>query len=366
MVFSLSLALLYATVRLEHHLSWRSAGAALAVGGLAVGVIFIAFGYVGQGVRSGASGFGYFSADLLALINSMGWSRVVPGLPAGPGQYEGFGYLGTGVLALAVVGGLWRPSSWWPQAKAELKARLPLVIMVLLLALLAFSQVMKAGGWTVLSMRKLTEPLLPLLEAFRSSGRFIWPLHYLVLTGVIALVVWRWRQRPAVATALLLGAVLIQALDTPDMRERTRFRGDPWPRLRAPEWESLDPSYRHIVLFPPAIQGSDMPCVSGTFPEDAYVRFGDLAYRKGLTTNSGYSARLDEARVTAVCTALRADIDSGHLAEDTLYVVDKPKLAVFQRLSPTVACGMLDGFPVCVAAKEGRFREALMRAPPPP
>jgi hypothetical protein len=182
--------------------------------------------------------------------------------------------------------------------------------------------------------------------------------------GCIALVVWRWRERPSVATGVLLGAVVLQVLDSGDFWERACLRGEPWPRLRASEWASVDPLYRHIVLFPPFIVGSEDPCVQGTFPEDVHARFGDLAYLKGITTNSGYAARLDTASVRAVCQSLRADVESGHLAEDTLYVVDAPERARFQRLSPGVACGTLDGFTVCVAAQEGQFREALMRAPP--
>jgi hypothetical protein len=365
MIFPLTLALLFTTVRKERLLSWRSAGAALAVGSLAVVAVFAAFGYVGQGVRSGAHGFGFFSANVLALINPAGWSHWLPGFPSGRGQYEGFGYLGTGILGLGVML-LWKPGSWWPQAKAEVKARLPLVLMVLGLTVLAFSSVVMVAGWTVLSVRKLVEPLLPVLGAFRSSGRFIWPLHYAVLTGLIALVVWRWRQRPGVATGVLLGAVLLQALDSTDFWERSSFRGEPWPRLRAPTWASLDPFYRHIVLFPPNIVGSEVPCIRSKFPENAHAIFGYLAYRQGMTTNSGYAARLNEASVLAMCESLRADVESGRLAEDTLYVVDAPEQARFQRLGPAVTCGLLDGFTVCVAAKEGRFREALMHAPSMP
>ncbi|AKQ70841.1 hypothetical protein A176_007753 [Myxococcus hansupus] len=61
------------------------------------------------------------------------------------------------------------------------------------------------------------------------------------------------------------------------------------------------------------------------FPEHTYVRFGDLAYRRGLTTNSGYSARLNEPRVAEVCAALMDDVEHGRLAEDTVYVVDAAK-----------------------------------------
>lgn len=365
MVFTLTVSLLFMEARVERHLSWGSAGAALAGVLVSVGMIFVVLGYVGQGVSMGASsGFGFFSADLLALVNPMGWSRLLPSLPHGEGQYEGFGYLGTGSLALAGVL-LWRPSSWWPQAKAAVKAQAPLVLAVLALALLAFSSVVTVTGETVLTLRGVARPFLPLLAALRSSGRFIWPLGYLVLTGILAHVVWRWRQRPRVATALLLGAVLLQVVDTQDVWKRDRFGGGAWPRLQAPEWEYVDPFYRHIVLFPPAIHGSEMPCVEGTFPANAYVRFGDLAYRKGMTTNSAYSARLDEPKVQAVCEALRADIRSGRFAEDTLYVVGEREREAFQRPEAGLTCGELDGYRVCVAAKEGRFREALMRAPAP-
>lgn len=361
MLFVLTLSLLFTVTRLEHHLSWRSAGAALAGLLAAVGVVFVVLGYVGQGVSTGGSGFGHFSADMLTLFNPMGWSLLIPGFSTGPGQYEGFGYLGTGVLALGLVAVLaGRPSRWWPQAKAELKALRPLLLALLALTLLAFSSVMTMAGKPVLSMRTLTEPLLPLLAPFRSSGRFIWPLHYGLLLGILALVSWRWRQHPRVLTALLLGAVLFQGLDGQNIWDRGRFSGSTWPRLEAQAWQSLDPFYRHIVLFPPSIFGADPPCDNQTFPEYAYVRFGDLAYRRGMTTNSLYPARLDKPRIEAYCEALRSEISSGRFAEDTVYVVSKKELAAFQR--PELTCGELDGYTVCVAAKQGQFQEALARA----
>ncbi|WP_164017840.1 DUF6311 domain-containing protein [Pyxidicoccus trucidator] len=365
MVFTLTLALLYSLVRRERLLSWRAGSAALAGVLLAVGTLFVLFGYVGQGAGLAADlSFGHFSADVLTLFNPMGWSKLLPNLPHGPGQYEGFGYLGTGGLALTVVL-LFKPSSWWPRAKEELRARGPLVLAVLALTLLAFSTVVTVAGKRVLSLRSVTQALLPLLAPFRASGRFIWVLDYALLTGLLALVTWRWRQRPKVVTGLLLGVVLLQFLDTDDVWFRGRFHGEPWPRLKAPEWEQVDPSYRHVVLFPPAIKNWQEPCVAQTFPDNAYVRFGDLAYRKRLTTNSVYMARFDAARLKAVCEALRADVRSGRFAEDTLYVVDAKELAAFQRPEAGLTCGVLDGYTVCVAAKEGRFREALLRASSP-
>ena len=363
MVFTLTVSLLATLAWVEHRLSWRSSGAVLAGVTGTVGAIFVLFGYVGQGITAGASGFGFYSADLLAIINPMGWSHLLPSLPYGPGQYEGFGYLGTGSLALAGVLLLGWPVRWWPRAKAAAKTQAPLALAVLALSLLAFSSVMTVASREVLTMRNLVKPILPLLAPFRSSGRFIWLLDYALLTSILALVAWRWRQHPRVVTALLLGAVVLQIGDTQDLWDRTRLRGQPWPRLEAPEWASVDPFYRHIVLFPPSILRFERePCDKAAFREDTYVRFGDLAYRKGMTTNSVYPARFDEPKVLVVCKALQSDIESGRFAEDTLYVVEKKKWAAFQR--PELTCGVLDGYRVCVAAKRSRFQEALARAAP--
>ncbi|QSQ20770.1 hypothetical protein JY651_36905 [Pyxidicoccus parkwayensis] len=365
MVFTLTVALLYTLVARERRLSWRAGGMALAGVLGAVGLLFVVFGYVGQ--RAGLGGppsFGDFGADVLTLINPQGMSKLVPDLPVGPGQYEGFGYLGTGGLALAGVL-LFKPSRWWTRAREELRAHRPLVLAVLALALLAISTVVRVAGQKVLSMRGLTQALLPLLAPFRASGRFIWVLDYALLTAILALVTWRWRERPRVVTGLLLGAALLQFVDTDDLWWRGRFHGEPWPRLTAPQWEQVDPFYRHVVLYPPAIHDWKEPCAEQSFPENAYVRFGDLAYRKGMTTNSMYLARFDAAKLKAVCEALRADVSEGRFATDTLYVVDAKEVAAFQRPEAGLTCGVLDGYTVCVAAKEGRFREALMNRESP-
>jgi hypothetical protein len=245
------------------------------------------------------------------------------------------------------------------------KPLLPLLLVTLALALLGFSSTVTAAGHTVLTMRKLVAPVMPMFGPFRASGRFIWPLDYLLMLGVLTLVLWRWRQRPGVLTALLLGAVVLQVVDTQDVWTRTRFTGAPWPRLRAPEWEHVDASYRNVTLVPPSIHASEMDCVQSSFPDYTYVRFGDLAYRKGLTSNSGYAARLDEAHVARACAAQMEEVQSGRLADDTLYVVDTAKLPLFQRLGDRVTCGSLDGYSVCVTARDSRFRDALSHAPPP-
>ena len=88
----------------DHSLSRRQMALWGGVYGAATLGVFAALGYIGSGISWGANGFGDYSADLLTLINPAGSSRFLPALPVAPGQYEGFGYVGSGVLVLSIIG----------------------------------------------------------------------------------------------------------------------------------------------------------------------------------------------------------------------------------------------------------------------
>lgn len=54
------------------------------------------------GVQSG--GFGFYRMNLLSLLDSNGvWSQLLPDLPNMPGDYEGFSFLGIGLILLAAA-----------------------------------------------------------------------------------------------------------------------------------------------------------------------------------------------------------------------------------------------------------------------
>lgn len=157
------------------------------VGGVLCGAI---------GTESGLSrdGYGEFSMNLNALFNpySRGqytWSRLLPVLPQQTNQYDGFNYLGLGVLALlalalvlSVIAAFRRPQevkSWW-------KRNWPVAAGCALLTLFAVSNRVWWGtiGFTV----PLPGWLLDLCGIFRASGRmFYLPAACLVVWGVYTL-----------------------------------------------------------------------------------------------------------------------------------------------------------------------------------
>jgi hypothetical protein len=355
-------------------LSWRGLG--LGLGGLVALLLalFWLFGYLGTNTPSGLEGFGHVSADLLTLINPLDWSRLLPPLPlAARVQGEGFGYLGAGVLLLLALGvgsalALWRPGrpAWTPRWRRGV----PLAVCCLLLAVFAFSSRITFQGRLVLDLQALYQPVMRLVEPFRSSGRFIWPLHYALLTGALALVLGTWRRRPWVGTGLLALAVGVQVFDLRHTLVRERFQGHAWNRLHSPEWQRMKDGYRHLVLFPPQLHDGNG---QGCYPEPGAPYGPMFAYHAaslGMTFNSAYLARVDAERARAYCTALRQEAERGQFQPETVYVVHPAHLAAFLRHPEAVVCGELDGHAVCVSStKESALRRVLesrrLQAAPP-
>ena len=111
-------------------------------------------------------------------------SGVVPGMrgviDATGGQYEGFNYLGLGLL-LASVFVLPAEAHWLSR-----NARRHLALLIACAALLAFaiSHRVFVGDWLVAT---LPMPLKPVLGIFRSSGRFFWLIGYAQIAVVLVL-----------------------------------------------------------------------------------------------------------------------------------------------------------------------------------
>jgi hypothetical protein len=219
--------------------AWKTLLAGLLVLG---GIAWLA-GYGVGGRQLSAGGFGFFSANLLSWFDPMDWadfltfhgrdtahtgewSALLPPLSqATRGQYEGFAYMGAGVIALMLLAVLLVLS------QASLIARLPAPIfsrpsvtivplwlwgICIAMAAFALSARPSIGSWIVVEI-PLPGFLDRLAGVFRSSGRFIWPLGYLLMAVVIAIVA-RCGPRGGqgssrIGLALLLAALLVQAVD---------------------------------------------------------------------------------------------------------------------------------------------------------
>lgn len=310
--------------------------AALLLGPAASCVLgFWVFGYFASlgKVTGQAEGFGQFSADLTTLVNSMGWSRAWKGFPTGGRQYEGFAYLGLGNLFLlaAVPAVLWRA----PVGTARWKVLWPLAVVVSALAVYSLSNVVTFMGRPVLDLTALYQRLGTLPSTFRSSGRFVWPLHATLVLGAIAVAARLSRTSRLGGRTLLAIAVVVQAVD---VDFGTSPLGRPTLRdasLDNPAWRSMGHDYRHVALIPVQI--------SWYSPFDAgwVAKLSVEAYRQKLTINSGYIGRAPAG------LDWRKHLGPGELDASTVYVLYyREYLQDF--LSQGFRCGGLDGMLTCV------------------
>ena len=83
----------------QKQISFNFAIAELMIVGLLLTICLWQAGYFSLGAGSGAAGgYGTFRLNLLALIDSRGWSYILPPIPMQIDFGNGFNYLGLGVI----------------------------------------------------------------------------------------------------------------------------------------------------------------------------------------------------------------------------------------------------------------------------
>jgi hypothetical protein len=318
-------------------------GAGFGIGaGLAVtGAVALVLGYFGT---QNPGGFGVYSMNLLSPIYP-GDSWLLPGFGRSPdatgGQYEGYNYLGCGVLLLAGVAILASPRAAMtrhgglilvalaltvlalsdrvyvgrreildyadiPGALERLSwsGRILLLVAVVLVLALSwraasgwYRRLMLAGAAFVLIAlstlgyllhRQIVDAaeLRNLVQQFRSSGRFFWPVGYMILVGSVVAVAalgrsWR-------VGALLAAAAVLQIADASTLRDgvaRTMHEHRAWDS-EAMQMRALLATHRSLTILPPF--GCDLtPGYMG-----AMMQLLLLASERVIPVNTMYVARV--------------------------------------------------------------------------
>lgn len=206
-----------------------AAGAVLAA--LAVSAFVLGYGR-GLGPTGGADALGFYAMNLLgpvlpqasALLGQRWDGSWFVGVvdPTGGQQFEGYQYLGAGVLLLLVAallilgrrlaGGERPPAGAWVRWA-------PLALAMLALAAWAIGWEVYGGMRHLASLPRPHGQLAELVGGFRAHGRFFWAPGYLLLAlGVAAAA----RLQGRSGLVLLAIAVLLQAVDTSGLRQGVR------------------------------------------------------------------------------------------------------------------------------------------------
>jgi Family of unknown function (DUF6311) len=304
---------------LHHGRSIAGSCIGLGVALCSVLLAFVLFGFIRSAEVSQYAGIGYeaYSMNLLAPVDPETFGALLLAQqPIGRDQYEGYNYLGLGVLLFGLISIARRPTTL-----NELLSRrtIPALIVFGISLLLALSTKATFGPY-VLYHPALPRPIMDALSSLRASGRLFWPGYYLLFTGIIA-AGFRTFHGPWLHAALT-AALIVQFFDLAPLRADIRHQ---WQTAAAPTvppdaaWHELGRTQRHLVVLPPW-QCSPEHTPGGL---DGYAIFGRLALDQHMTINSYYAGRVSIDRIRFFCTEQLSQVQRDGLRSDTAYVLGK-------------------------------------------
>ena len=352
------------------------------------------------GFKSGVkSGFGDFSANVLTLVDparqstSAGntWSLRFPNIAEGPYQYEGFAFVGSGVIALMFI--LLARQIIRLQVKRSLanaalgcivflvisqagnspftvSALLALLVIlatevhktgtsskrllvflctVLLVSFWSFSNQIQIGDRSFLF--ELPSVLEGPMSIFRTSGRLIWLASYSLILLILVVLTRKITFKPLLALILFvalgfqaresLGALGVVRTSFATIENKRNFD--------SPLWQQIADRYERIILVnPTSVPKLDnlIPDFS-TFPVSyVWMDLGRLAADNNMSINDFYFSRTSD--LDSEIDQLLEIVSSGNFDSNAIYVFTDAPMWILAKINHREQdlIGLLDGLPV--------------------
>jgi len=279
------------------------------------------------------SGFGFYSMNFLAPL--IGGKIFYLQAVQGPGQYEGFNYLGFGILgALAFIFIVWRNA-----LTAILLRHKSLVIVLMLYTVYALSSQIYFGGQKMLEI-SYPSFLDGVTSQLRASGRFFWPVGYILIIASF-FILFRVLSRRAFLFATL-SILILQIADIEGIHKHLQITSvkEKQKRLDFTSWDAtLGSNVKNIYFYP------KFKC--DTDPLNTLLPVMLYASERRLNLNTGYIARYRPE-----CNNIQEEIENSEPAI-SVYVftlIDYPsldKIKPFFSANSRVQCMRLEFAHVC-------------------
>ena len=322
------------------------------------------FGYFSNGASIGSGGYSLYRANLNTFfIDNDFWSYILPDIGSIPIDYEGFAFLGVGIIVLLFI-------SLYEVFKNKLllntifsKKNIYLLSLSILLFLFAITNKITLGT-LVLFEFDLPEFFKIFTRPLRSSGRMVWLLFYLIYCAIFFILA---NSKHLQSYKYLLPILLvIQIFDTGAAASNFRFKmsdtraynlkpyinsNDPkniaivktlnsfWDSpLVSPEWIKIKDNYKKIIYVYPRNR-----------PENAYPLVYFAAKNK-LATNFGYFSRYKGSKKDEIYSKIDETINKKNYDADSIYVFDKSVKDKWNQIvdecSAIDLCKNIDGYMV--------------------
>jgi hypothetical protein len=269
------------------------------------------YGYsVGSPSNIKTAFWGVYSFNLLSIFNPSGWSTIFSWLPTIYGGAETFTYLGVGTILLLFMT-LAVSIRNYRKIQLKLDPYLPLLFTIALLSAFAITNQVRIGR--VKLDLPLSSFLVETFSMFRASARFIWPALYLLTILFLVLLLRQFKEK-SVAVILSICAIL-QVVDTRAGWQQIKsfYRIGQVSEL-SPQSHSVYDAFRTNKYI-------RIMSLEGELGPVGWATVGKIAYQNGLVTNIAYLARRDETEFQDLQREIKAELSSGALDANTIYML---------------------------------------------
>jgi len=278
-------------------------------------------GYFSSG-NSEEEGYGIFRADLATFVDPMTysitpWSRLLPDQPVQTantdGTFEGFAFLGLGILfaiPIVIISLATVRRRLSPLGSLQFLASRLIWLLAACLICFVFSLSNRVTFRTEVLVLKVPAPFEIVTNSLRTSGRFVWPLAYLITLMALVLVAGSLSKRGSlVLVAALLGTQLLDSRNALT-EHRERFTEYQYPRslLASSDWDQLAHGRKLLIVNPPP-------------SKDVWQDFAEFALNNEMSTNVAYLSRVNYEKVATVVESQTESLRNLALESTVLYVV---------------------------------------------
>ena len=279
-------------------------------------------------------GYGHFRMNLNAIFDpsvfidnvnndKYFFSKIIPDLKdtsflKGSGDYEGFNFIGLPMIILLIFTAINYTKSKIMLSK---KDYLPIIIISLLFIVFSLTNKIILNDTLLLSY-PLPGFIKDFFGVFRSSGRFFWPVYY-ILTFFSFYLLYQSISKEKLLIILSI-VLVIGFIDSSQIYTKTRevksfklkYKGPVWQQiLKDSRWIELGDSYKKIKLVYPELM-----------PDKNTKGITLFAVTEGLSINGGYLARIKKSSLLKVKEKLKANLKNCELNIDSLYIFNDKDL----------------------------------------
>ena len=279
-------------------------------------VCLVVFGYF-ENINVFHGGWGGYRLNMLSIVNPNGlnfnWSQFISDSPIFNrlkiGDYEGFNYLGFGMI-INLIFATYLAIKKKINIFSSVDSRL-VIIFCLLLIIFGLTNHIAFGSYELLNY-DLPGFLKVFTKPFRASGRFFWPVYYIIFISTLVFVLRNLNPKKALVYALLIFTIQVVDLSNgfqkirefaQNTEEGSLYKKD----LELNKLKSVAKDYKKLIY---------------VFPSNApknWIQLSYFSYRNDLKTNFGYFARRNKKAEDRYVRQINMQFTENNLSKDSIY-----------------------------------------------